>query len=160
MTLSEQTARHFREVFFGGNLTAVNLRDTLADVTWQEATTQVYECNTIATLLGHISYYVHIILKVLEGGPLVGSDKLSFDYHPVRSQEDWEELQEKTWREAEEFARLVAEFPESRLKDGFDDGKYGTWFRNLHGLIEHTHYHLGQIVVIRKMLVGERKSRV
>jgi hypothetical protein len=34
----------------------------------------------------------------------------------------------------------------------FDDGKYGTVLRNILGLIEHTHYHLGQIVILKKDL--------
>jgi len=34
MTLIEQIAKHFRDVYFGGNWTAVNLKDTLADVSW------------------------------------------------------------------------------------------------------------------------------
>ena len=30
--------------------------------------------------------------------------------------------------------------------------KYGNYFRNLTGIIEHLHYHLGQIVLIKKLI--------
>ena len=30
--------------------------------------------------------------------------------------------------------------------------EYGNYYRNLHGLIEHTHYHLGQVALIKKLL--------
>ena len=70
MSLTAQIAKQFREVCFGGNWTSVNLKDNLAGVTWQQATTQVYTFNTIATLVHHMNYYVSAVLKVLQGQPL------------------------------------------------------------------------------------------
>ena len=89
MNASTQLAKHLREVFFGGNWTVSNVKEQLADVTWQQATTQVQSFNTIATLAFHISYFVSVVTKVLEGGPLEGNDKLSFAHPPINSQEDW-----------------------------------------------------------------------
>jgi hypothetical protein len=91
-------------------------------------------------------------LKVLQGGPLEGSDKYSFDHPPIQSQEDWEKLLEKTWSDAEKFAMLVEQLPEQKLWETFGEEKYGNYYRNLHGVIEHNHYHLGQIVLIKKIL--------
>jgi len=51
MNLTAQIAKHFREIHFGVNWTWSNLKDNLADVTWQLATTQVYSFNTIAVLV-------------------------------------------------------------------------------------------------------------
>ena len=34
--------------------------------------------------------------------------------------------------------------------------KYGTYYRNFHGLIEHAHYHLGQIVLIKKLVAASK----
>ena len=56
MNQSANIAKHFREVFFGGNWTTSNLKDQLSDVNWQEATTQVYSLNSIATLMFHKNY--------------------------------------------------------------------------------------------------------
>lgn len=67
--------------------------------------------------------------------------------------EDWEKLQDKLWDDAENFARLVEQMPESKLGEDFSDNKYGNYYRNIHGIIEHTHYHLGQIVLIKKLLL-------
>ncbi len=153
MNLTAQIAKHFREVHFGGNWTSSNLKDHLADVTWQQATTQVYSINRIATLVYHINYYVSAILKVLRGEPLNAHDKYSFDLPPILSQEDWEKLLDKTWTDAEDFAILVEQLPESKLGENFSDEKYGSYYRNFHGVIEHTHYHLGQIVLIKKILL-------
>ena len=152
MTLIAQIALHFRAIHFGGNWTSSNLKDALADVTWQQATTQVQSFHTIATLVYHMNYFVSAVLKVLQGGALDAHDKYSFDLPPIRSQEDWDKLLDKTWTDAEQCAGLIEQLPESRLGEIFADKKYGNYYRNLHGVIEHNHYHLGQIVMLKKML--------
>lgn len=152
MDTTKQLAQHFRYVHFGGNWTFVNLKDSLADVTWQEATTKLHDCNTIAILLFHINYYVNPVLKVLQGEPLNASDKYSFDCPPITSQEDWEKLVQKVLDEVELFAQEIEKLDELKLFDVFSEEKYGNYFRNLLGIIEHTHYHLGQISLIKKLI--------
>lgn len=153
MNLPSYLAKHLRDVHFGGNWTGVNLKDQLTGVTWQQATTPVHGLNTIAALVFHLNYYVGGVLNVLRGGPLAIRDTYSFDLPPIESQTDWEALVSKTFAEAEALARLVEELPEPKLWETFVDEKYGTYHRNLLGLIEHTHYHLGQVVLVKKMLV-------
>lgn len=150
--LPQHIAKHFRSVFFGGNWTSSNLKDQLADVSWQQATTQVYDLNTIATLTHHLSYYVTGVLSVLKGGELTIRDKFSFTHVPIKSADDWKEMQAKIWAEVEEFATLVEQLPEETLWDTFTDPKYGNYYSNLHGIIEHAHYHLGQVVLVKKVL--------
>ncbi len=158
MNLTGQIAKHFREIHFGGNWTSSNLKDNLADVTWQQATTQVYSLNTIAALVFHINYYVSAVLKVLQGEPLNAHDKYSFDLPKIQSQKDWENLLDKIWKDAENFALLVEQLPESKLWENLSDEKYGNYYRNIHGIIEHIHYHLGQIVLVKKILLQADKN--
>lgn len=152
MQLTAQIAKHFRDVHFGGNWTSVNLKDTLHDVSWKEATTKIYGLNTIATLVFHTHYYVDAVLQVLNGGPLTAKDQYSFAHPPIESEEDWRKLLEKTWRDAESFALAIEQLSEAKLEETFVDSKYGNYYRNLHGIIEHLHYHLGQIVLIKKIV--------
>ena len=152
MNLPEQIAKHFKEFHFGGNWSSSNLKDHLADVTWQQATTKVYSFNTIATLVFHMNYYVSAVIKVLQGQPLDAHDKFSFDHPPINSPEDWKQMLDKTWTDAEKFAGLIEQLPESKVWENLSDEKYGNYYRNLHGIIEHCHYHLGQIVLIKKIL--------
>jgi uncharacterized damage-inducible protein DinB len=152
MHLPSQLSKHFLDVHTGGNWTSVNLKDTLAGITWQQAITKVQNFNTIATLVYHMNYYVSAVSKVLEGGTLDAKDKYSFEHPPIQSQEDWEKLLNKTWTDADNFAKLIQQLPEDKLGEIFVDDKYGTYYRNLQGIIEHTHYHLGQIVFLKKML--------
>lgn len=157
MNLSKQIAKHFRDVHFGGNWTTSNLKEQLADITWQQATTQIHGLNTIATLTYHIHYFVHEVLKVLKGDELTAHDKFSFDHPSIQSQEDWDDFKEQVWADATEFANLVEELPVDIFFKDFTNSKYGNYYRNISGIIEHTHYHLGQIAVIKK-IVNEQTS--
>ena len=152
VNVAAQIAKHFRQIYFGGNWTSVNFKETLSDVDWQQATSKIDSLNTIAVLVYHTNYFVSEVLKVLKGGPLDAHDTLSFDLTPINSREDWNKLLDKTWADAEEFASLVEQLPGSRLWEIFSDEKYGNYYTNIHGIIEHNHYHLGQIVLLKKLL--------
>ena len=152
MNLSSQIAKQLRDVYSGGNYTGVNLKEALADVDWKTAATRSYSFNTILTLVYHINYYVIAVSKVLQGEPLNASDKFSFEHPQVQSEDEWEKFLDQFWKDGENFAVQVEQLPDSKFLEPFLDGKYGTYYRNIVGVIEHTHYHLGQIVLIKKLL--------
>jgi hypothetical protein len=151
-SISSEIARQARECFFGKNWTWVNLQLTLADVDHGMATRQVHGFNTIVTLVYHIGYYFNAQIRVLEGRPLDASDKDSFRHPPIESDADWQQLVDSLFSTANHWTTLVEVFDDNRLSETFLEEKYGTWFRNLCGAIEHAHYHLGQIVLIKKLI--------
>ena len=152
MSVSKQLAQHLRDVHFGKNWSWSNLKDALDGLSWQEALVSVQGLNSIAMLTVHITYYVKVIYKVLEGGPLQGNDKESFTVPPINQQSDWDELLAQIWQQAELTAGAIEKLDDEQLDKIFSEEKYGTYFRNIAGMIEHMHYHLGQIALIRKLL--------
>jgi len=148
-----QLANRFREVILNGTWIAnTNFKDQLSQVSWEQATTKIGSLNTIALLTFHINYYVAGVLNVLEGGGLDIRDKYSFDLPPISSAEDWERLKNDLFSNAEKFASQVERMSEEKLEAGFVDEKYGTYRRNIEGMIEHSYYHLGQVSLLRKLL--------
>jgi hypothetical protein len=53
---------------------------------------------------------------------------------------------------AERFITLVRTMDDSKFDQPFIDEKYGTVLRNIEGVIEHCYYHLGQIVLVNKLI--------
>jgi hypothetical protein len=152
MNITKQIASLFRNLYFGGNWTWVNMKDTLQDVSWQQATEKIGSLNSIAVLVYHTDYYVSAILNVLQGNSLDAHDKFSFNCPPIQHEADWQTLVSKALQNATLFVSLVEAIPDEKLEQIFFEEKYGNYYRNLHGVIEHTHYHLGQISLIKKML--------
>ena len=149
--------KHLRDFYSGNNWTASNLKTQLDGITWQEAKTTVYGFNTITVLVFHINYYVEATLKVLQGQPLDANDTFAFDCPEINSKEDWDALVTKVFTDAENFANLLEKLPENRLWENIADPKYGDYYRNIQGIVEHNHYHLGQISLIKKIVKGAKK---
>lgn len=153
MTIASQLAKHLRDVHTGGNWTVSNLKDTLAGVTWQQAISKVEGFNTIATLVYHTHYFVHVVIPVLNGQQLNAKDEFSFNHPPIQSEADWNKLLEQVFSDAEILAQLIEKLPDELLLNDFADPKYGNYYRNLAGIIEHLHYHLGQIAILKKLVL-------
>ncbi|WP_100076306.1 DUF1572 domain-containing protein [Chryseobacterium camelliae] len=153
MSLTVQLAKRFREVLLDGVWIAnTNFKDQLSGVTWQQATAKIGSLNTIAMLTFHIDYYIAGLVHVFEGGNLEIRDQYSFDLPPIESQDQWKCLLTKLWEDAEKFAALLEQMPDAKMNEVFVDEKYGSYLRNIEGMIEHCYYHLGQVTLIRKLL--------
>ena len=141
-----------RELFLNGTWIAnTNYRDQLMKTSWEEAVKKRHGFNSVAMLTFHINYYLNGLIEVFEGGRLNIHDKYSFDMPDIADPKGWEVMRKKLFNNAEKFASHVEQMKEEDLENVFVDEKYGTWMRNIEAVIEHGYYHLGQIVVIRKM---------
>lgn len=155
MTQSLLIANRFREVILNGTWIAnTNFKDQLAGLDWKIASKKVDSLNTIAVLAQHIHYYIYGILNVFKGGTLDIKDQFSFDFPPIESQEQWNLFLDRFWKDAEQFALKVESMSDEKLNSVFVDEKYGSYRRNIEAMTEHSYYHLGQIVLIKKMLTN------
>lgn len=146
-------ANRFREVILNGTWIAnTNFKDQLEKLDYRIAIAKFQNLNTISDLAQHIHYYIRGVKKVLVGGNLEISDQYSFDFPPIESQQQWENFLENFWKDSEEFSTLIETLPQEKLNEDFVEKKYGTYLRNLDGMIEHCYYHLGQIALIKKII--------
>ncbi len=150
---SIQLANRFREVILNGKWIAnTNVQDQLRNVSLEQAVIEIDNLNTIAKLTFHLNYYISGVLNVFEGGDLEIRDKFSFDLPKMNSEQEWSDLTTNLFSNAEKFANHVEHMSEEKLNAEFVNTDYGDFRRNIEGMIEHSYYHLGQIVLLRKML--------
>lgn len=150
-------ASRLREVLLNGHWIAnTNYKEQIQNVNWQQATQKIDSLNTIAALTYHINYYLAGLLKAFENGKLEISDKYSFDLPPITSERDWNELVADFLNNSEKFANTVEQMEDYTFDKPFIDEKYGTFLRNIEGVIEHSYYHLGQISLLRKMTTDSK----
>ena len=89
---------------------------------------------------------------VLRGEELKASDKDSFNVPVIDSETDWENMKELCWQKVDTYIKFIENMNDDALNGLFYGEKYGTWLRNIVGLLEHNYYHLGQISLIKKIL--------
>jgi uncharacterized damage-inducible protein DinB len=153
MNESTAIANRFREILLNGMWVAnTNYKHELISLDYQTAVTTFDSLNSIALIAQHIHYYINGMLNVFKGGSLDIKDKYSFDFPVIESQKQWNDFLTRFWNDSEEFANLIEQMPNGKLKDVFTDEKYGTYQRNIDAMIEHSYYHLGQIVLLKKIL--------
>lgn len=153
MTRSFLLANRLREVLLDGHWIAnTNYQEQILNTSWVQATEKVVGLNTVAALTFHINYYLEGLLNVLNGGRLEISDRYSFDLPEIQSEIDWGSLVSGFVSHAETFSKKVEQLTDPELDQPFQEEKYGTYLRNIEGVIEHSYYHLGQIVLIRKLI--------
>ncbi len=146
-------AMRFREVILNGTWIAnTNYKNELSGLDWEIAVTKVGSLNTISLLAQHVHYYINGINNVFSAGTLDIKDKYSFDFPVIHSQQEWDDFLARFWKDAEVFAVFVDDIQDEDLSKVFTDEKYGTFQRNIECMIEHAYYHLGQIVLLKKLI--------
>jgi hypothetical protein len=53
------------------------------------------------------------------------------------------------------FINTIEKMETSKLHEPFVQEQYGTYARNLEGVIEHSYYHLGQVVLLKNMIISK-----
>jgi len=150
MNIAPLVAQHVAEVVHG-NWTEIYLDDAIADVSYQEAiTVPAGLVNSIAMLVNHLEFYNFVITERLMGTEPVIDDANGFAIS-IQNEDDWQLLKQRTLDSFKKLADLVSQLPEETLH-GFTPRGKTTFYKTLHGLSEHAHYHLGQIVLLKKLV--------
>jgi hypothetical protein len=148
MTLTEAIAQHFYEVNHGNNWTDAAVKDALKDVSFEQATKKIGNANTIALLLFHMDFYNMVVYDRLVGNIRRFDHEESLQVN-IASESDWQQLQRTYFENVDRMHKAILEFDESLL---FEQKTSNTPYKNLHGVIEHIHYHLGQINILKKII--------
>ncbi|MBS1918681.1 MAG: DinB family protein [Bacteroidetes bacterium] len=150
---NKMLASRIQEVFLSGHWIAnTNYKELLQNVSLQQATQKMDQVNSIAALVYHINYYLEGLLYAMENGKLEIHDKYSFNLPRLETESGWNKLVSGFLNNAEKFAAKIEQMDDSIFDKPFVDEKYGTYLRNIEGVIEHSYYHLGQIALLKKLV--------
>lgn len=153
MKTATYLSNRLEEVLLNGKwVTGTNFKEQIENVHWEEAIRSVGELNSIAQITFHIHYYLQGVLRVFQGGSLDIHDKYSFDMPRIQSEKDWSNLKSRFLEDSKTFINVVNNMKETEFQSIFVEKKYGTFERSVDVIIEHSNYHLGQIVLLKKLL--------
>ncbi len=151
MKIPQLVARHITETVHG-NWTEIYLDDVIADVTYTEAVAiPPALTNSIAMLVYHITFYNDVIFERLKGNnPSIDSSN-GFAVN-ITDEEAWQQLKQSCFASFKKLADAVAALPEEKLYEQTRYNPEDTYYKTFHGIAEHAHYHLGQIVLLKKII--------
>ena len=151
MSQAAALAQRLQEVILDGTWIAnTNFKKELNTTSLAQVSTAIRSYNTVEVLAQHIHYYISGVKQVFLGGELSISDRFSFDFEPLQSDQEWQNFLALFWKDTEKLIALIQPLSDAQLDAIFVKEAYGTYKRNIEALIEHSYYHLGQIVLLLK----------
>ncbi|PSL21480.1 DinB family protein [Chitinophaga ginsengisoli] len=152
MNILTQISTHLLDTLEGENWTDINVMDSLKDVTVQEATLKTKASpNTIASLVNHLIYWNRVMIQRINGIKVNIPDVNGFDVPNLTSEQDWTNLKNELVTSTYELANAIRTVDENRLEEPILPD-HSAIYKSLHGMVEHLHYHLGQIVILKKLI--------
>ena len=130
-----------------------NWQKELKDVNLDLAMKNISNTNRIYDLAFHVLYYIKGINHFFNTDKLEIKDSLSFPSSDITNEQEWQQLKDDLIVQSELLAKSIEQLNESKLHKKFFDEKYGSYIRNIDGQIEHAYYHLGQVILLKKMLM-------
>ena len=152
MNILPRVAQHLRDVSYGNNWTEVNIKNTLQGIDHKKATTQSsFSENTIAALIHHLAYWNRVMIQRIKGVKPVIPPSNGFDVPVIGNEDEWKNLVAAYMLSADELDEAICAMDEEKLEEPILAG-YPSRYKSIQGAVEHIHYHLGQIVMIKKAL--------
>ena len=126
------------------------LKELLSDVSAAKAAAKpVPAAHSIWEIVLHIAGWQGVASHRLKGEPV--AEPLFGDWPPVtdKSPKSWEEALAKLGSAQDELIKEISSLPESALHQTAAGTDYSVYFM-LHGVIQHTLYHAGQIALLKR----------
>ncbi len=153
MTESERIADQLRRAVEGEAWHGPSLGEVLDGVTAkQAAATPVAGAHSIWELTLHIGVWANACRRRMAGERVKVKPEEDWQNIPDSSDAAWQHARERSFAELHTLVDAIAKFDDAHLFDQVlnQEGQpYSIWF-TLHGIVQHTLYHAGQIALLKK----------
>lgn len=124
-----------------------SLKTALAGVTARQAALRpIPEAHSIWEIAGHAAAWIRIVRLRIEGrGPKSVPKAINFPAPRRGTAEEWRKVLAGVRRESARLARTIRALDDERLP-----------YLAAHGIVQHTTYHAGQIMLLKKATKGDR----
>ncbi|HET7361908.1 MAG TPA: DinB family protein [Salinimicrobium sp.] len=151
----KQTARIsqlFKDLNDGSPWLGVNINETLEEISAEQASKRIAEGrNTIWEIVNHMAAWRLNVLERIQGKTIANP---SHNYIlPVEntSEAAWEDAKNQLKATEQEWLDFLENFDEDKFSEIYSTNKM-TYYEHIHGILQHDAYHLGQIVLLSKLL--------
>jgi uncharacterized damage-inducible protein DinB len=155
MKESERIADQLRRAVEGEAWHGPSLREVLDGVTAQQvAAKPVAGAHSIWELTLHIAVWANACRRRMHGERVKVTSEEDWEKIPDTSDAAWQRARDRVFADLHALVDAIGKFDDARLFDQVlsQTGKpYSIWFM-LHGIVQHTLYHAGQIALLKKAL--------
>lgn len=142
----------FTELYHGQPWLNVTLHDTLSRITSEQAVKRpVKDANTIWEIVIHMIAWRKNVLQRIQGKVVETPSNNYIEKVKHNSEEAWQKTLEALETSQKEWLYTLNTCTEADFKNEYPANNL-TYYQHIHGIIQHDAYHLGQIVLLAKMI--------
>jgi uncharacterized damage-inducible protein DinB len=146
----ERITDQLKRAFVGEAWHGPAVEEILQDVTAQQAAARaVGGAHSIWELALHIAAWQRAGVRRLAGDRAQLSDAENFPAVTDTSEQAWQQTRTALRQSYEELSEAISGLDESRLDQPIIEGMSSVYV-TLHGIVQHTLYHAGQIAILKK----------
>ena len=155
---AERIADQLKRAFDGEAWHGPSLKEALEGVTARQAVARpIAGAHSIWELVAHIAGWEGVVARRLTGEAVGEPIEGDFPNAPSEvSEADWAAFVTRVKDAHDRLVAQVAALTEADLRKRIEDKPYPAWMM-AHGVVGHSLYHVGQIVLMKKMV---RKKRL
>ena len=152
MSESIRISNLYQSIYNGNPWLEVTLAHTLENVTAEQAYRKINpNLNTIWEIVNHLIQWRRNILRRVEGETVLTPDHNYFVPILDPSEAAWEQSLQSLAKSQELWNAFFESFDDADLAKIYVNNGH-TFYEHIHGIIQHDVYHLGQIVILKKLL--------
>ncbi len=152
MSESKRVSNLYQSIYNGNPWLEVTLADTLSNVTAEQAYKKANpNLNTIWEIVNHLIQWRRNILRRVQGETVVTPDHNYFVPVLDSSEAAWEQSLQSLAKSQELWSACLSDFNDADFEK-IDQNNNHNFYEDIHGIIQHDVYHLGQIVILKKLL--------
>lgn len=125
--------------------------ETISGLKLEETINQVADSHNVAELIEHMIAWRTFAIKKLQGEEAYDVlEDINFLKITAMTQEMWQDMMQRLYQTQDDFLRILSQTQDEKLAETVSGRDYN-FYTLLHGIIQHDLYHLGQIVLLRKL---------
>lgn len=152
MSESKRISNLYQSIYNGNPWLEVNLTKTLENVNAEQAYRKINpNLNTIWEIVNHLIQWRRNILNRVQGEIITTPDHNYFVPVLDPSEAAWEQSLQNLAKSQKAWNVFFEDFDDAHLEKIYtSNGR--TFYEHIHGIIQHDVYHLGQIVILKKLV--------
>lgn len=152
MKEAKRLKKIFEDLYNGSPWIDVTIMGTLKNISSTQAAKKIApERNSIWQIVNHIIAWRENVLLRVQRTMVASPNNNYFTEIENISETDWQKALERFANSQDQWIRFLENCDESQFDKIYPPNKM-TYYEHIHGILQHDTYHLGQIVLLSKLV--------
>ena len=152
MKETKRITKLFEDLYNGRPWIDVTIMDILKNISAEQAAKKIIpERNSIWQIINHMIAWRENVLLRVQGNGMVTPNNNYFTQLEIISETEWQKALERLANSQEQWIHFLENSDESQFDKIYAPNKM-TYYEHIHGILQHDAYHLGQIVLLSKLV--------